>query len=356
MSRGRSLGAAAMAAAIVSLAAAPSALAGRVMYGVVPGAGYTVTAEGHGNGITKVTLNTCLTAGQAATLPLQLSSRGPVQGAATAAAWKIMKSDGATLAFDPATVSLPKSGDPVSATLTITATQPSSQGLFLRFKLDPANGAGLGQGPGYMVRAACVLAPAQSRAPQPPACPEGTTPAAPPAPAAPIDPGNSDPQGNAYGHGGSKAKASAKGGTPGASKSAKDDPLQPLCVPGPADAALAAPTVATFPAVESAQARVASGCVATPKTLRVFQGEQALVRVTVRTNGQDVSGSWVRVTTPDGIVAKKTNRSGVALFRVRPSKTGKLVLQSDVCFGADRVAVRAAHASGRSGVLPRFTG
>jgi hypothetical protein len=356
MSRGRSLGAGALAAAVVSLAAAPSALAGRVVYGVAPGAGYTVTAEGHGNGITKVTLNSCLTAGQAAALPLQLSSRGPVQGDSTAATWKVMKSDGATLAFDPATVSLPKRGGQVGATLTITATEPSRHGLFLRFKLDPANGAGLGQGPGYMVRAACVLAPGQGRTPQPPACPEGTTPAAPPAPAAPIDPGNSDPQGNAYGHGGSKAKASAKGGTPGPSKSAKDDALQPLCVPGPGDGAPATPTVATFPAVDAAQAQGASACVSTPKTLRVFQGEQALVRVTVHTNGQDISGSWVRVTTPDGIVTKKTNRSGVALFRVRPSKTGKLVLQSDVCFGADRVAVRGAHASGRSGVLPRFTG
>jgi hypothetical protein len=180
MGRGRMLGAALAAAAVIALAAAPAALAGRVMYGVAPGSGYTVEPHGGGNGITKVWLDSCPVAGKPIELPLTLASRGPVKGD-TPATWKVLKSDGAQLSFAPASVSLPASGATTAATLTITPSAPSRKGLFLRFKLDPANGSGLGQGPGYMIRAACVLAPAPAG--PAPACPR-TSPApatAPPA-------------------------------------------------------------------------------------------------------------------------------------------------------------------------------
>jgi hypothetical protein len=86
MGRGRTLGAALTAAAALVLAAAPAAFAGRVMYGVAPGSGYTVEPHGGGNGITKVWIDTCAVAGRPIQLPLVLSGRGPVTGDATPAA------------------------------------------------------------------------------------------------------------------------------------------------------------------------------------------------------------------------------------------------------------------------------
>jgi hypothetical protein len=354
MGRGRTLGAALTAAVVVALAAAPAALAGRVMYGVTPGSGYTVEPHGGGNGITKVWITSCPVAGQPIELPLVLSARGPVKGDATPASWKVLKSDGAQLTFAPASLSLPTSGPTTRATLTITPAAPSGKGLFLRFKLDPANGSGLGQGPGYMIRAACVLAPAPAETPQ--ACP---APEAAP----------STPPGNAYGHEGvagpdgahgkgkAKGRAAKKGRAVGRHR---DDALTVDCPPAdgsPAPApALAAPAVGTFPAVASPQAQQASRCVASPRRMRVVRGEQTAVRVVVAQNGRPIEHAAVRVTTPDGAVVKRTNRAGVAMFYVRPSRTGQLVIQADVCFGADRLAVRGARATSRQAVRPAFTG
>ena len=163
---------------MTALAAAPAALAGRVMYGVGPGGGYVVEPHGGADGITKVWITSCPVAGQPIELPLVLSSRGPVRGDATTAPWKVLKSDGAQVAFAPESPSLAASGATATATLTITPGAPSRKGLYFRIKLDPANGSGLGEGPGYMIRDVrpgaraptrrrCVRRPSAHRRPRP---------------------------------------------------------------------------------------------------------------------------------------------------------------------------------------------
>jgi hypothetical protein len=278
MSRVR-LGAAAACCALVVLGlTAPSALAGRVLYGAPPGAGWTVVSEGNGNGITKITINSCLVAGQAFQLPLSVTADGPYKGAPSAA-WKVMQDAGAALTFDPATVLFDTATK--TATLTITAPAPNDKGGQLRFKLAPDPGSGLGEGPGYMVHFACVLAPA----------------------------------------------------------------------PAPAPAPVTVPTTG----IVSDSTTHAARCIATPKLLRVTAGEHNVVRVTVATNGVKISGALVRLRTPDGVVYHRTGRDGVAVFRVRPSRSGAILVASDVCFGVRRVAVKAARVTSRR-VSPRFTG
>jgi hypothetical protein len=182
--------------------------------------------------------------------------------------------------------------------------------------------------------------------------------------------------GNAYGKDKGKGKGKAKGRAARAGKGGpprgralgwhKDDPVVAPCAPAGAPAGDDAsgappaeptvPTVATFPSVTSPQAQRASRCVATPRRMRVVRGEQSAVRVVVAQNGHPISGAAVRVTTPDGTVVKRTDRHGAAVFYVRPSRTGQLVIQSDVCFGADRVVVLGARATGRRAARPQFTG
>ena len=58
--------------------------------------------------------------------------------------------------------------------------------------------------------------------------------------------------------------------------------------------------------------------------------------------GQPSSGVLVRVIGPGFVKRKVTNRRGVAVFRVRAKRAGRLVIQSDRCLGADRVSVLRA--------------
>src|SRR5438067_11004421 len=157
MTVARGLGATVLAV-VVLLVAAPAAFAGRVSYAVPAGSDYTVTAEGHGHGIVKVTYTRCLQVGETVVLPLRVSSRGPTHAGPISASWKVMKDGAATLVFNPNPITFTDGSAP-PATLSITPTRaPAPHGVFLRFKLDPANGSGLGQGPGVMVRVACVPA------------------------------------------------------------------------------------------------------------------------------------------------------------------------------------------------------
>jgi hypothetical protein len=52
---------------------------------------------------------------------------------------------------------------------------------------------------------------------------------------------------------------------------------------------------------------------------------------------------------------ERTHASGTAIFRVRPSRTGTLVIQTDRCAGSERVRVlQARQVSARR--VPRVTG
>ena len=280
------------------LIAAPAASAGTIRYTIEPSPAYTI--QDNGNGIVKVTYNGCVTAGERQTLLFDLATS--VSGDATAI-FNILKEEGdtPTATFTPPSVPLQKGVDQTfDVALSFGLEQANNDRTTFRIKLDPESGEGLGQGAGILVSIPCVLAapPAQS-------APAGTAPAG----AAPGD------------------------------------------APGP----LTAPTLGQFPTVLGAQAKAPSACVAVAKRLRLRAGETTNVRVTVITNGQRISGARVRATYPGAVQIKRSDATGVVNFRVRPRRAGQLIVQSDVCFGADRVSVLGARAV--AGARPgRYTG
>ena len=72
-------------------------------------------------------------------------------------------------------------------------------------------------------------------------------------------------------------------------------------------------------------------------------------------NGQNIRNARVRVTLPGGrTYIRRTDADGIVRLYVRPSRSGRLVIQSDVCFGAERVTVRRAPA--RASAPARYTG
>ena len=90
-------------------------------------------------------------------------------------------------------------------------------------------------------------------------------------------------------------------------------------------------------------------------TMRAISGLNPLHSGKIRFNGQDISGALVRLTLPGGAkLFRRTGIDGVAHRFVRPSRSGTLVIQSDVCFGAHRVTVLRAGPAPR--VRARFAG
>lgn len=293
---------------LIALAAAPAASAKVVRYAVPPAPAYAVKDQG--NGIVKVTYNGCVTAGERQSLAFDMAVDGTGDGTA---AFKVLKEEGEApvTAFDPASVTLRKGEEQtIRVNLTFGLDDANNGRTTFRIKLDPDAGQGLGEGPGIMVTIACVLAapPAPQGGP-PQGGPQGAPPAAPaPGPA-----------------------------------------------PAPANGTLVTPTVGRFPAVAGVQASSPSPCVATPVRVRLRVGETTRVRVVVSTNGQRIQGAMVRATYPGGRQIKRSDASGVVIFRIRARRTGRLVLQSDVCFGADRRSVLGARAVD-SNESARFTG
>ena len=281
-----------------ALLAAPAS-AKTIRYLVPPDPAYTVD---NATGIAKVTYNGCVTAGATQVINFTLDADAGKGGTAEL---KVIKEEGQ----DPSTTITPNPvtlGDgPNNIPVRLQFTLPSANNgvTTFRFKLDPENGAGLGEGPGVMVRIPCVLA----------------------APAA------ASPQGT--------------GAPPGATNDGS---------PSGAAGALAQPTTGQFPTVRAARQSGTAPCVSTPRRMRVRAGHRTRVRVTVRTNGQSIAGSAVRVTGPGFVRVKRTNALGEVVFTVRPKRSGEVVIQSDVCFGADRVPVRPTRVTRRT--PPRFTG
>ena len=153
--RGAALAAA--AAGTLLLATAP-AQAGTIRYDVPPGGGYTV---GHpGNGIVKVAYGGCPTPfsfSQRASFDVSVRATG---GPATAA-FELQNAKGLETwaSFSPSSLALEKN-ETVTARVTVGFTPPPAGDGATRFriKLDPANGSGLGKGPGLSVRLACTVA------------------------------------------------------------------------------------------------------------------------------------------------------------------------------------------------------
>lgn len=99
-----------------------------------------------------------------------------------------------------------------------------------------------------------------------------------------------------------------------------------------------------LPSINSRQARRNAPCISTPKRLSMRARELTLVRVRVREDGRGVGGALVRISGPGFEKRKTTNAEGAVAVRVRPKRSGTLVIQSDRCSGADRVAVLRAPA------------
>src|SRR4051794_38763185 len=278
-----------------ALLAAPAS-AKTIRYLVAPDPAYTVD---NATGIAKVTYNGCVTAGVTQVINFTLDADAGKGGTAEL---KVIKEEGqdpsTTIAPNPVTLDDGPNNMPVR--LEFTLPSPNNGVTTFRFKLDPENGSGLGEGPGVMVRIPCVLA-APAASPQPGAPGTETAPA-----------------------------------------------------PTGAAGALAEPTAGQFQSVRAARDAGTAPCVATPQRMRVRAGHRTRIRVTVQTNGQSIAGSAVRLTGPGFTRVKRTNALGEGGFTLRPKRSGELVIQSDVCFGADRVRVRPARVTRRA--APRFTG
>jgi hypothetical protein len=293
----RRTAAALVGAAVLALALAAPAAAGTISYGVETSPLFTI--QDNGNGIVKVTYNGCVTAGARQTLNFVMTTTVKNSGTAEL---KVIKEEGQ----DPSTTIVPNpvnlvAGPEQAIRVTLAFTLPSANNgvTTFRFKLDPANGEGLGQGPGIMVRIPCVLAAAPA--------PMVLANQAPPAPA-------------------------------------------PVTAPP-----VAVPTRGAFPAIGSSLAAPRAACIAVPQRLRVRARQSTRLTIRVRANGQNIRHAQVRVTLPGGKrYFRRTNDEGIVRLFVRPSRSGTIVIQSDVCFGAARVTVRRAPR--RQSAPARYTG
>jgi hypothetical protein len=98
-----------------------------------------------------------------------------------------------------------------------------------------------------------------------------------------------------------------------------------------------------------------AACVSVPRSLRLRARERTTVRVRVAEDGVRAAGARVRVIGPGIRQVKRTNRNGVAVFRVRARRAGRLIIQSNRCLGADRVRVLRARRTSNNQV-PQGTG
>jgi len=105
--------------------------------------------------------------------------------------------------------------------------------------------------------------------------------------------------------------------------------------------------------VKPANATQAPCTLSTPKGLTVRAGELTTIKATVRSVD---AGTSVKITLPGGkSVSAKTNAKGVALLKVRPTKTGTARITVAECSEVQRLTVRAARKT-QSRRVPRVTG
>jgi uncharacterized repeat protein (TIGR01451 family) len=91
-------------------------------------------------------------------------------------------------------------------------------------------------------------------------------------------------------------------------------------------------------------------CVSVPTSLKVRARELTTVRVHVALNGKNIPQSVVKLSGVGINRTGKTGKHGVVTFRVRPKRSGRLVISSDHCVPAARVSVKPA----RQVVAPRL--
>lgn len=279
------------------MVAAP-AFAGTVRYTVPESSSYSI--QDNGNGIVKVFYNGCVTAGERQVLDFSLVTN---VGRDSGAVFSVLREEGQspTAQFDvngdgtfdePPRVQLTQGQDQTFAIRLAFSLPSQNNGVTtFRIKLDPDSGEGLGQGAGIMVRIPCVLA------------------------------------------------AQQQGGSGGRSRGG----------------GISEPTTGSFQETTTPESRRFSPCVAVTRRVRARAGERSKIVVRVRTNSTSIRNSLVRITGPGFVQRRRTGTDGIVSFTVRPRRSGRILIQSDVCFGADRIAVLGARrAQGRS--APRFTG
>lgn len=272
-------------------------VAGSITYEVNPSSlSAPATIQDNGNGIVKVFFQTCLVSGTQATVGFTVTVEPNASGTAT---WNVLHEEGqpATHSFNPPTMTLVNGVTQTANVLwTFTPGPPNDKFEMFRAKLDPQNGAGLGDGAGIQVRVRCVV--------------------------------SSSPGGTGPGPGGSQPSL-LLGSTP-----------------------LARGLQGVLGAIHSGPAT----CLAV-RAHRLVVGRSGSIRVFVHDSSNNpIANSLVRITGPRGFVrVVRTNVRGVGRFTVPSSRTGRYVIQSDVCLGARiQRAVRSQRAVIRT--RPVFTG
>lgn len=276
----------------IGLATAPAAMAGTIRYDIAESPAYTIDNE---SGIVKVSYNGCVTAGERQTIGFTMVTNASDDATV---GFKVLREEGEDpiSSFDPSSVTLVKNTEQTfNVVLTFTLDAPTDQRTTFRFKLDPDNSAGLGEGPGVMVTIPCVL-----------------------------------------------AAAAPSGGFNTA--------------PGPDGTTQPVPTSGVIGATDSPQAQGRATCIYRTQRVRLRAGERSRFEVLIKVAEQEIQGALVRVTLPGGrTVNRRTGRSGIAVFSVRPGRSGRAIVQTDVCFGVRRIAVLGV-ASSSNEAPAQFTG
>lgn len=98
-----------------------------------------------------------------------------------------------------------------------------------------------------------------------------------------------------------------------------------------------------LPPTTSASAGRPAECVSLTRPVLVRAGERSTVSVRLesRAERRPIFGAIVRISGPGIRIRGTTQASGVVAFRLRPRAPGTLIIQTDVCPGADRVQVLA---------------
>jgi uncharacterized repeat protein (TIGR01451 family) len=111
-----------------------------------------------------------------------------------------------------------------------------------------------------------------------------------------------------------------------------------------------------LPRSNAAQSRRDAQCMVAATSRRMVRARQrTTLRVTVRDGDAAAAGVLVRVVGPGLTRRTVTNARGAATLRLRPTRSGTLVVQTTECAGADRIRVRAARRTSAQ-QAPRNTG